>query len=380
MFWLITSSLILINFSPILLRSLDIWTAQSIFIQFCASLMFCLLFKNIPLRMFMLWAVIQTFGWFLVLSMNNKINTFMTQNIINIFLAGVIYLSIVNFLNRNHICKIVDYLRYLVISQLIVCVLQFIGYSQFFVLLYPGSQYFNNLVVGYIGQPTHLAALLAMSAPLFLVRRNTADILSLILMGLVLLTTGTTKGDPSSTGLLIYATVILFYLFHSDRWLFWIFMTFVSVSSAFILTPKFFNPHGRYEIWLYYLGLFQQMPITGAGLGIVHNIAQTTPHPKALQLHNEFLQIALELGLIGLLLFLNMIVEFFKQKSDSEIELCFKSIILGFLINSFFLFPMHLWLPSTLAIFAYAGFKVMKGDYNARIDFKTNKGSSLSYV
>ena len=387
MFWIILTTLVGVNVAPLVFFKLNIWGAQNFFIYLMVLGIFCWsLSKNLPLALFVFWVGLSTCAWLLSYKLRGQLNLTLTTQFFSFVCAVVLYQGIVKSVNSLNIDKIINVLRYVVIVELIFCTLQFFGYSQFFALLQPDSKHFNNLVVGFIGQPTFLAGLLAMSAPLFFIKRNLTDILSLILLTLVLFITGTTKGDPSSTGFLVMGMVILYYSFYVSKKIFYIIlfgMIVIGLGLLFLL-PKdiinlMFNSHGRFGLWVYYLDLFKQMPITGGGLGTVINIAEKTPFPRAHQLHMEFFQLAFELGLVGLCLFGNMILDFFKIKHVNETELALKTIFLGFLVYSCFLFPAHLWLTSSLAIFAYAGMYAMKEERHAGINSTPNQKSGFIY-
>ena len=387
MFWIVLTTLVGVNAAPLIFFKLNIWGAQNFFIYIMVLGIFCWsLNKNLPLALFTFWTGLSTCAWLLSYKMGGKLNLDLTNQFFNFICAIVLYKGIMASVNSTNIHKIINALRYVVIVELMFCGLQFFGYSQFFTLLQPNSKHFNNIVVGFIGQSTFIAGLLAMSAPIFFIKRDLTDKLSIILLVLILFTTGTTKGDPSSTGFLVMIVVALYYSFYINKKVFLTVLSFIvvfGVGLLFIL-PKnivelLFNSHGRFPMWAYYMDLFKQMPVTGGGLGTVANIAHKTDFPRAHQLHMEFFQLAFELGLIGLCLFGNMILDFFKIKHVNETELALKTIFLGFLVYSCFLFPAHLWLPSSLAIFAYAGMYAMKEERHAGINSTPNQKSGFIY-
>ncbi len=385
MFWIVLTALIGINFAPFVFVQLDIWHAQGFFFQVMVLGMFAFsLRKNLPLALFIGWCGLNTSVFCFMSQTKNQYNVNQFFPFFNLICMVIFYQSILASVKKVNIIKIIDALRMVCLIQMGFCVLQVLGFSQFFQLLYPGNRHFNNLVVGFIGQPTHLSGLLAMCAPLFFIRRNLTDILGLVLMFIILFFTGTTKGDPSISGFAILIVCSTYYLFNLDKKKGIILVsTLVGLCiAAFFLLPhgNFFHPHGRYEIWSYYIDLFRQMPVTGAGLGIVRQISPQTDFPRAHHLHLEGFQLAFELGVIGFILFMNLVFKFFKSNHTNEIELMLKTMFLGFLISSCFNYPAHLWLPSSLAVFAYAGFIALKAeDKIACLNETSNKKSSLSY-
>jgi O-antigen ligase len=176
-------------------------------------------------------------------------------------------------------------------------------------------------------------------------------------MGLVLLYTSTTKNDPAISGYVV-ALCVFIYFFKSLWWLCLIPLSLI----FFVYAPdEFLSPRGRLLLWKEYFRMFHQMPITGAGIGAINNIYRHTAFPQARHLHMELFHFMFELGIIGGVLIINLVNGFFSNKAEDRTELVLKAMVLGFLVSSCFNYPAHLWLPSTVAMFAYASLFSLKG-------------------
>lgn len=81
--------------------------------------------------------------------------------------------------------------------------------------------------------------------------------------------------------------------------------------------------------------------------------------------HQEYYQLIIELGIIGLVLAIWCIYDYFKTftafKTDLTIK--FASIFFGFCILSLFSFPCHLWLMSTIGILSYSSIYIIKKEH-----------------
>jgi O-antigen ligase/tetratricopeptide (TPR) repeat protein len=137
----------------------------------------------------------------------------------------------------------------------------------------------------------------------------------------------------------------------------------------------------RRTIWSFTAMMIQDQPLVGSGLGTfpylsldyqaqffqLDNNRDIFSHGYAKHVHNEYLQLGAELGLVGLALFIAIIIAFFsygikglrrmKDRQKSAIVIGLMAAMVAILFDSFFGFPFHL--PATLAIFwLYLGMTV----------------------
>lgn len=342
-----------------LFRSMDIWHSTGHFVQvgiliiFCSSLFFQP--RNEALGAFLLWTgLVTSYWWIKAFSLTNHypVKTFMP--FFNLLCLVLFYKLIVEYLDGESIEKILKWLKYSVIALLVYCVLQYLHLDEFFNSI-AGKQ---DELVGTMGNTMHLAGLLALLQPLFF-SKNREDILALCLLWLIILLTG------SATGLVGGLAVILFWLFFRNRIMFIIFFV-LSLSSCialYVMKSNFFCNSSRFEIWQNAYELAKNHCITGLGLGSwgASNINRGSTHWQ--HLHNDYFQIIFELGIIGLILVIWCIKDCFKN-IEGDLKLRLASIFFGFCLLSSVTFFAHLWIPATLAMFAYGSIYCLRNKEN----------------
>lgn len=368
MFYLIYLLVVGISFAPFIFPKIDIWHAQGIWVQSMTLVIFSYsLFErpkyvgptNKSLFLLNLW--VGGFTAFICFVAQHK-QSYDVKHFFpyfNFLCLMVLYKMIVHYLNRNQIRKILDGMKYVVIVTLVMSGLQYIGMAQFFEFLRNNEWYHDSPVVGFIGNGTHLSGFLATTIPLFLiVSRENA--LALITMFLILCVSGTSLRDPALSGFLVAIAILIFTFVKNKRSLWIVFWTLAAlVTVILILAPgdlllRFFSFNGRIELWKFYSSFFasfKTMALTGFGPGAINIIYKDTPFDNIRHMHMEYFHFAFEVGLIGLVLILNAIKEFFAVKTESNIN---KAMFLGFLVSACFNYPAHLWLPATWAVFNYA--------------------------
>ncbi len=376
MFYIIFILIVGSSCSSLLFKNyLNVWQSQGFWCQASIMVAFSWSFfenvkykkpKNIPLGLIHLWVGIFVLYIQFFTQAQGAIEVKKFLSYFNFLCLLIMYNVIVQHLNRKDIEKILVGMKYVTLLTLGICVLQYVGLSQFFSIREGTTHAENNLVSGFLGNGTLLSGLLGFSTPLFLWKRTREDILGLILLILVLCTTGTTMKDPSATGFVV-AIVIWLYYVKKNRYLF--------IGSICVLIGlaiagftwnqgSFFNSSGRLGYWRVYWKLFPQMPVTGMGPGGIGTIYLKTAVPRARHLHMEYFNFAFELGILGFFLILNLIVDFLKKRPKDSIEWTLKAIVIGFLVSCLMNDMAHLWIPTTWVMFSYAAFMALKGDKN----------------
>lgn len=378
MFWITTILLCGVSFAPLLIKKPDIWHAQGIFVQCMILIMLCwsffekpknLVIKNVPLGLLLLWVGLQTtyLCWRSQVAGVYDVKHFFL--FFNFLCLIIFYNLVIQYLAKEDIERILNWLRRVIILTLIVCVLQKFRLFEFFYLLIEDpstpKEYssHNNPVFGFLGNGTHLSGFLASTIPLFLWHGKREDWLALLLMGGVMCYTGTTIGQPAISGWIV-AVIVYFYFIKKNNTALIITIIMLFMSIPFILDkfPKdFFAPTGRIPLWVYYFKeVFSKRPIQGFGLGSFNMIYSHTPFPNARHLHLEYFHYIVEIGIMGIILIINMINSFFHIKAEDKLDLCLKGCALGFLVSCCFNYPSHLWLPSSWAMFFYAAYLSIK--------------------
>ena len=371
-----------LNFAPFVFKDLNIWAAQGFWAHLGIIALFTYSFfekpknevKNIPLALFFTWVAISTsIICYKALHMN-RFDTHHFSQYFNLLMVLIFYRSVVGHLDYRLIQHGKTLIKYTILFNLFLCVVQYYGVSQYFQLLFITDKFYklDNLMVGIMGNGTHLSGFLAMCSPV-LFTKNREDILSLCLLILTLFFLGTSTNEPALNGFAILIACSLFYSFFKNRKVFWGIIVFVTVSMAILLltiSPHFkevlFNDNGRLGLWREYLPIMRKAFISGIGLGSIGLIAPATQIKNAFHMHLEAYHFLIELGIIGLILIANIVKDFFATEND-EVTLQYKTIVIGFLVSCFFTYPAHLWLSSMFTVFAYA---IVKGNH-ARIDEET---------
>ena len=350
---------------------IDMWHAQGQFAQMGILVLFCcsflygsrrILVKNIPLGSMVLW-----FGLMMVyfqyqailISRYNNSGSFLT--FFNFLCVVLFYWVCVQSLNREDIKTILKWFSYSVLVILFFCVLQAFEVSQFF-------KVFNNIlhqqkhpaVVGTIGNNVHLSGYLGICLPLFF-GRKLFNILSVILIWIIILFFTNFDGPIAISGVIVGLASSGFYLWKVNKKLL-IVLALIGVLIFTMLSfidksPNLFSWSGRQTIWSKYFNYSKDTFITGKGLGAVQVYAEKfdTNISKFRHLHNEYLQVLFEAGLIGLLILFWALWDFLRLKiNEDKTSITLRAMFFGFMVSCFFNFQGHLWVITVLAMFCYA--------------------------
>jgi O-antigen ligase len=235
---------------------------------------------------------------------------------------------------------------------LFYCVLQYLQLDEFFKGISDKDE-----LVGTIGNPRHLAGLLAICQPLFFEKKR-ENIFILVLLWLIIILA------DSATGLVAAFLVLLFWLFFKNKKLFFIILSVSSLSVLFLylFNKSFFYNSARLEVWLKTLGFIKTKFITGFGLGAYDIMNLKRGLVQWRHAHNEYIQLIYELGVVGLVLVFWGIYDYFKNfaKIRTDLSIRFASIFFGYCLLCGVTFFGHLWQTSVIGILSYAGLYVIK--------------------
>ena len=357
-------------FGNFLFKQTDIWHGQGHFFQIGVLFIFCWSFFkkprcvqiiNKPLGIFTFWAGLTTsYLWFraFVDTQHYAIKIFLP--FFNFLCFLLFYKLSIEYLNKEKIEKILEWFRYSIILILFYCALQYLNLDEFFKSIDPAVVKEDSLV-GTIGNPSHLGGYLAIIQPIYF-KKNLMNILSLVLLWLIILLVN------SASSIIVGLAVILFWLFmQKDKiWALLGTMGVFGIITIIILKfSNFFSSSSRLMIWKDVFVVFQKKAITGYGLGSFsvmkfnYGVNSNWRH-----LHNEYYQIAFELGLIGLILLFWCIFDYFKMfktiKTDLTIRLA--TIFFGFCLLALFTFNSHLWLMATVGMMVYSFLYTIKNE------------------
>jgi O-antigen ligase len=342
---------------PIMVNGIkiDMRSAREIAFYSFGILSLSYLLKNKWLRYFLIWCVISWWGNFFIPN-NSYIG------LTNILSAICIYLGISYLLKIGYL-KVDTLLKIICITVLFQVAWMTMQVCHFDPVFHPinadGAMGVGNVpLVGWSGNPSILGIFIAINSFLLLHYfkiKGLPILFILLLIPIIML--------KNSTTFICYASGILFYLMNT-KFKGWkirkpILLLYIIALSAiffiFIKSPNF----DRLPIWkqLFCNGI-KLNPIFGKGINFFGQLQiydkGGTPWDKA---HNDYLQMILELGLIGFGLFTAFVVSKFREffKSDkTKLQVCIMASIVAYLVSGISLFPMHLAQISFYAIILLA--------------------------
>ena len=350
-----------------LLPYLHIWNSQALYSYICLMIIaFLAIFNGInfrpskPLAAWLLWTS--------TLFIYQLGKVMVNQKIIAYYLFPgyihqlLIVLSIIfgySIMRKSDIPILSKWVAVSTCILLTYCILQSINLDQFFHDIAPSVQTDN--MVGVIGNKSHLGSHLSLLLPFLLYQNGAKWLPWIVLCGVVIY-----LSDSVSAWISSYLALSWYFL-NSNKRLFWIALVSGIIATIYIIfNGSILNPHGRFEAWTRFYDLFSKSPITGNGSGAIMEYTRGLNVGEKLfgwiRVHNEYYQIAIEQGLIGLSIVLfeikNLILSILTVSKSKE-GLLFGGMLISFLSNSVTNYTAHLWILSSLGLFAYCGLKVL---------------------
>ena len=364
--WLIF--LVGLPFAHFLFKPLDLWHGQALWAHGWIILLFALslgspgktLPRNRPLTALVMWIGLTTlFVWWRTMVDQKTYPVIMLQGTTHLLLLVMVYFAAMTTWTTAFVGRLTRYLTYAGIVVILYCVLQILNLDQF--LNHLGGPTKHDELVGTIGNPSHLATHLSLLFPLFLLW---FPLWSVALLGVLLVT-------QSLGGQIAAFAVASYWVWHGQRKWLWV-VGAVGLGGLFYLVTHLsnFNPHGRFTAWQAFYHIFQQRPITGLGIGFINVFSQTVTNSAAplfqwRHAHNEFFQMAIEHGIIGLGFLgwlLWELVGTIRRLPKTPLVVALSGILIAFGINSLVNFPMHLWVTGSYAFVSYCGLKVIEAE------------------
>ena len=377
--YLIALFLAIIPYSVFIFRDINnLWQVQGYFVQLCVLILFSLSYIKKPLRSvnnksfgILILALGLNVIYFQAIALSQEGYTNSIFPFFNFICIVIFYNVCVQYLNKEGIRRCLTFLKYSALVMIFFSVFQKFGFTQFIKYIeVPAAHHATkNAITGFIGHPTHYAGYLGMMLPLFFGKKR-ENILAVILIWILLLFYTNYSVEVSSTGLLVGLGVCGYYFYKINKRLFFLTLSLLFVIGGILyrvipkdIIEKLVYSTGRVEIWDRYFELSKSSWVTGRGLGFVRVQKEYFKH-----LHNEFFQVYLECGIGAFLAVLYCVIEFFRVKvKQNKTTLQLKSMFIGFLIYSLFVYPAHLWVISTIAIFCYAGITVLNHYYKEEL-------------
>ena len=317
---------------------------------YSSAIIFCsFLQKSRWLRYFIIWCVC---NWWLNFFFPNISYVGLT----NIFSALVIYIGI-KYLIAKNILKIDIILRIIclnVIFQFCWLIMQMFNYDPIFYPINEMGLFLNTKMplIGWSGNPAILGIFFASNSFLLLhyFKLKRMPIFFFIVLSSIFFL-------KNATAAITFAGAGLFYLvtrYKIKRKIILSTILITLILGVFFIYIKSPN-YDRIDIWekLIKDGL-KLRPFVGKGINFFSYLHITDKYGKGWdKAHNDYLQLILELGLIGFVLFSGFMISrftmFFKEKRNN-LQICMMACLVAFFISAFSLFPMHLAQNSFYAI------------------------------
>jgi O-antigen ligase len=364
-------------FAMFIFRGIDIWHAQGLWFQIGTLLCFSYSFfeqsrndvkRNVPVALLTFWLGCMTALSFYLGLKIGVINMISLPTFFNLLTMVIFYRLCVEYLTPVDVTRILKLLVWVVIITMGFCVLQYYGLSQWLKPITEGlliQTKGRHPVVGFIGNPTHLSAYLGMMLPvLFMKSRRFAVISVGLLFTIICCTTSYIFKEVPVTGIVVALSTLLLYTVKREKIMFFFILSILFFTALFCydkISGKTFGDNGRFGMYQTKFTESKDKFVTGVGLGITRLKAIQTKDPNK-HFHNEYLQSLNETGIIGLLIILYIIWGYLKIPTYDKEGVIMKCVFIGFLLQSFTLYPAHLWLVSSTATFVYAGNIIKQGE------------------
>ena len=363
-------------FSPFLFRGLDLWHMQTAWAQAWTFALFSLslyrvqhirIYENKPFAAWILWTGFWfLFTWYGFIAQSKVYPLGMLQGLFHCLVIVLFYMAFVRTWTFRTFETVLKAIAYSGLLILLYCVVQLLNLDQFFHSI--DKMDHSDVMVGTIGNPSHLGTHLALLVPVFAYHKGRFWTIAALISGVLVVMS-------QSVGALLA-------LCAGICWMIWFtskkgsVVLFVIGITAFVwllfFNKDYLNPHGRIEAWQYFWKIFSApsggKPVTGQGVGFIMEISKTVTSGPIFQwrhVHNEFFQLAIEQGLIGLGIMFWALFDVWKKVfglNKSREVICLSTILIIFLVNCLVNFPAHLWVTGSFALMAYCGIYVLAGE------------------
>lgn len=360
-------------FAPFLCQKLDLWHMHTAWIQGWLILLFAFtLYKgtkktisNLPVALWFGWLGIYSwysFQQFIIHA--NTYNLVSLMPVLHMLFIILFYWTFTQLVTGRDLPHILKWLGYSAVVLIVYGYLQLFNLDQFFKQTGDPN---NDILVGTIGNTSHFSAYLSCCVPILLYRTGKRwRIAQVALAGLFLvffLKYHSVGGILAASAALLWCS--WFWCRKIWGWLLGIGTIFAIASIRLI--PDILSSSGRIEVWREYWQYFIQRAILGHGPGFVSNFAESIPADGGLlyrwrHLHNEFYQVGMEQGIIGLILIgflLYTLFRLIKILPKTDVLIAMSGILIAFLINCLVNYPCHLWMIGALGLTAYSSVYVL---------------------
>jgi len=242
-------------------------------------------------------------------------------------------------INRDLILKVIMWVGFI---NSCYAIIQWFGFDQF-VIVKPhhmiGAVESAN-VIGFIGQPTHLAIFLCICLPTIIYFKKWF-MFPIYILGII--------ATQSAAGITSMCIIFILSLWNHKKWfILAIALVIVTIVLSFKLLPyHLISSNGRFSTWKFILSDLKDFRhiITGFGAGAYHFMSPAVHQNRFLQAHNEYLEFLYNCGIVGFLFLSASVIKtfkdgyiFLKDRSILVYAMMLVSSCLGALLN----FPWQL--------------------------------------
>lgn len=310
---------------------------------------------NKYLSWFLIWLfIVIGLNWYLpfTLSFNNRqtVNLWILEPMLHLILAIFLSYIALSYFDKDDYIKIA---KTLCLSSVLISsigILQVIGLDIFGMI---AKYNLGNRFCAFLDNPNLASNYIMLSLPLFLLFKQKKYLFGMfIVIAGIIISKSIFSMICGGIGLLVY----LFLIIKERKIAFYSLLSLLVISIInLIFNFKFidrFSSH-RFEIWKIAFKNFQHNPIFGQGIGIVRTWELQIPGlvTKWLTLHNDWFEIAIGIGVVGIVLMLLVIVNSirkFNYKDDNRVGYVFFASFISFLVLMFGSFPLEI---APLALF-----------------------------
>lgn len=350
-------------FAAFLNKQLDLWHAQSLWSHVWIVVLVGLAYAtrprsrvpNYPLVAWVLWVGLDTlYGWTQVILIHKSYAFQMLMPLCHAVALLLFYEAAQTWWTAATLERLLVWVARAGVVVLAYGWLQVANLDQFF--KYIDGSILRDQVVGTIGNPSHFGAYLSLLLPIFL-HQDT------IWWRWIALATVALIAITHSVSAWVATLILLLWWAMRQPWTVRAAVGLLSVGSVTValLNLSLLNPMGRVEVWSHFWKMFAQRPITGYGLGFVMQYSQEITSGflhKWRHVHNEFLQVLVEQGVIGAVILgwaVWSVAKLARQLPPSKTKHILVGTGMGFLLNCFVSFPAHLWLLGSFGLLSYCG-------------------------
>lgn len=238
--------------------------------------------------------------------------------------------------------------------------LQYIGIQPLGKIVEMGGEIGKGHITTMIANSGLVANYLAFCLPLFLIHKGLKYKVGFLITFICILLC---KSNITFIALVVGAWFFVFLRLERKR----LYVLYSCVISFVLLTIYLINintfnnfimskMNGRNVNWVLLFNHFKDNPLFGQGLGITKNFGIIYKTELLTFAHNDYFEIALQFGLIGLFLFLLVVINSFKRfnyKSIDRLSHCYFVSLVIFLVVMFGWFSMEIATSAFMGILSF---------------------------